>query len=46
MGDAVFVEFDDGKYALYSAPLLYTALPLAIAPNVPDPNAEVENGDE
>ena len=46
MGEGVFVEFDDGKSALYSASLLYTSLRLADALNVPDLDGEVETGDE
>jgi hypothetical protein len=40
--DAVFVEFDDGKFALYPASLLYASLPHADAVNLDD----TENGGE
>jgi hypothetical protein len=40
--DAVFVEFDDGKFALYPASLLYASLPRADAVNLDD----TENGGE
>ena len=46
MGEGVFVEFDDGKSALFSASFLYTSLRLADALNVPDLDGEVETGDE
>jgi hypothetical protein len=46
MGEGVFVEFDDGKSALFSASFLYTSLRLADAVNVPDRDGEVETGDE
>ncbi len=46
MGDGILIEFDDGKSALYSASLLYSALPLAVAPDVPDIDGEEETGDE
>jgi hypothetical protein len=36
MGDIVFIEFDDGKSGLFSAPLLYQLLPQAVAVNPPD----------
>ena len=46
MRDAIFVEFDDGKCALYSVSLLYTALPLAATFNLSDDlDAEVKAGD-
>ncbi len=45
MGEGIFIEFDDGKSAFYSAPLLYTTLPLAVAPIVSAPDGEVETGD-
>jgi hypothetical protein len=37
MGDAIFIEFDDGSSGLYSAPLLYAMLPQAEAVNSSDP---------
>jgi len=37
MGDAIFIEFDDGSSGLYSAPLLYSMLPQAEAVNSSDP---------
>lgn len=40
IGDAIFVEFDDGKFALYSASLLYSSLPDAI--NVSDTKSDRE----
>ena len=46
MEDGIFIEFDDGKSALYSASLLYAALPLAGAPDTPDIDGEEETGDE
>jgi hypothetical protein len=45
MGEGVFVEFDDGKSALYSASLLYTSLRLADALNVPDLDGEAETAE-
>lgn len=46
MGEGVFVEFDDGKSALFSASFLYTSLRLADAVTAPDHDGEVETGDE
>ena len=46
MGEGIFIEFDDGKSAFYSASLLYTTLALAVAPAVSAPDGEVETGDE
>jgi hypothetical protein len=46
MEDGIFIEFDDGRSALYSASLLYSALPQAVPPDVPDIDGEAENGDE
>jgi hypothetical protein len=36
MGDVVFIEFDDGKSGLFSAPLLHQLLPQAVAVDSPD----------
>ncbi len=41
--DGIFIEFDDGKSALYSAPLLYTWLYKAVAVDVSDPEDDVES---
>ena len=41
IGDAIFVEFDDGKFALYPAPLLYASLPHADAVHLYDAENEV-----
>ncbi len=43
MGDAIFIEFDDGSSGLFSAPLLYAMLPQATAVISSDP---LENGEE
>jgi DUF971 family protein len=42
MGDAIFVEFDDGKFARYPASLLYAALPHAETVNLYNVENEVE----
>ncbi len=42
IGDGVFIEFDDGRSALYSAPLLYTSLSEAVVFNIADLEQEAE----
>ncbi len=43
MGDAIFIEFDDGNSGLYPAPLLYAMLPQAASVSYSDPQ---EDGEE
>ncbi|MGA8729824.1 MAG: hypothetical protein WB608_13820 [Terracidiphilus sp.] len=42
MADGIFIEFDDGKCAFYSAPLLYDCLPQAVAFNLSDAEKDAE----
>jgi hypothetical protein len=46
MGDSVFIEFADGKSALYSSSLLYALLPQVDPVNVSDLESQLEAEDD
>lgn len=43
MAERIFIEFDDGKSAFYSASILYTTLPMAFTVSNPEGEAETED---
>lgn len=45
IGDAIFIEFDDGSSGLYSAAILYELLPQAAAISCSDPQDDGEEED-
>jgi hypothetical protein len=45
IGGGIFIEFDDGKSGLYSAPLLYTWLSQAVTFDLSDAEKQVEPED-